>query len=863
METRRLSRLLDIVQVLLTNDYYDDVVERRNVSKCNYYASALVLSSLLAFGSCCNDMFEFIAGHILEPGKLDNDDLPIEVSESYFSVICALANKFLTEKAGVLAGANELRQVARMLDAFKGILPHVRLPIVELLFHKYLEYFQEEEVDPLDSVCELLISFPVDVNTDSARLLFLKLARLLQKRIQQRVTYVQSYLGSLASRQGLELVSRCLQIDMVSPTISSNLYTPTGDYTLGFWLRVGRQANIKTSTEEGSEGVQRYHLLSRVPETGEFNYLALFAHKFPCACNPSVFLVSDDGEHFYLSVYVTLPPQGKATAALKHSRRIHMKSKPLVRDRWTRVSISLSVERSINNSGVKVAEELTKVILYFDGKLEQEAEASSSFSRTSLHQTLVIGAVPTSFSSDINVTQGPPDERSISMSDVYWLPACSQPSITPEMDMNRIPPSVVLDEIDILRSLLLSTLNKIEFIQKRFSDEELLDIALLSCQVMLTGSGVLQEKAVCLIRACLSHSSLAATLEKLVKYILLAVSGVFDASEWEGMASLRPTDCEDAERIWYRRCSYLNLPIYQLRSQNPFTCVRSFNLDENRLLKLIASVISDAAHFHVLDSSALLELVNTGALSTEVLDIFLDVSRGGWHSVHDRLLLPSRGLNTYAVQKVSTRSEADPESNLRSVDEVSAFASRASIAFTGETKGGIWISSCVGFFQGVQDEGVDTNDFVLPAPKHITTTSETITSIDFYQPLTLVGVDQTAKKSSTPLLSSSNFCGVLQALVSGKAERLDALKVFHCLTKLRSILVQMMNSLDSALDLIVADLSSIVSLALLDPIDLAVIVYEGGHLKATQLEVLKSLLKESDVSFLEKISLRQWKCFHR
>lgn len=55
------------------------------------------------------------------------------------------------------------------------------------------------------------------------------------------------------------------------------------------------------------------------------------------------------------------------------------------------------------------------------------------------------------------------------------------------------------------------------------------------------------------------------------------------------------------------------------------------------------------------------------------------------------------------------------------------------------------------------------------------------------------------------------------------------------------------------------DLENIVSIAATDPIDAITAAFDAGSFKGAQLDVLKNLLKEGDVCFLEKISLRLWK----
>jgi hypothetical protein len=64
---------------------------------------------------------------------------------------------------------------------------------------------------------------------------------------------------------------------------------------------------------------------------------------------------------------------------------------------------------------------------------------------------------------------------------------------------------------------------------------------------------------------------------------------------------------------------------------------------------------------------------------------------------------------------------------------------------------------------------------------------------------------------------------------------------------------------DRLKSVILSNLPKILSIAVQDPIHAVSSIFNSGIFKGAQLDVLKNLLKEGDIAFLEKISLRLWK----
>jgi hypothetical protein len=113
-----------------------------------------------------------------------------------------------------------------------------------------------------------------------------------------------------------------------------------------------------------------------------------------------------------------------------------------------------------------------------------------------------------------------------------------------------------------------------------------------------------------------------------------------------------------------------------------------------------------------------------------------------------------------------------------------------------------------------------------------------------------------------------------------------ALELTMCMSHIRSLLVQLatveclqgdekMNHLTLLQNILERDLHSLISIALLDPVNSVVQAFHkataeqqqadgaGDHTSTgQQLDVLSNLLREGDICFLEKISLRVWRHFH-
>ena len=137
---------------------------------------------------------------------------------------------------------------------------------------------------------------PDVVNQHSSRLALL--VKSLSSACSNRSALFSNFLQYISSLEssGTNMVAPGLKLlQRSSPGIVSNVFTPTGDYSLGFWIRVPRSLLGKGICDSDRDGKWRIHLLSRIPETGDFNLISLFSDASnSCDCNPSISLIVDD-----------------------------------------------------------------------------------------------------------------------------------------------------------------------------------------------------------------------------------------------------------------------------------------------------------------------------------------------------------------------------------------------------------------------------------------------------------------------------------------------------------------------------------------------------------------------------------------
>ena len=105
----------------------------------------------------------------------------------------------------------------------------------------------------------------------------------------------------------------------------------------------------------------------------------------------------------------------------------------------------------------------------------------------------------------------------------------------------------------------------------------------------------------------------------------------------------------------------------------------------------------------------------------------------------------------------------------------------------------------------------------------------------------------------------------------------DGLTLMQSMAHLRCLMVQLtelhasatnrnqawIGDLTVLIEILMRDLPNLVSIAATDPVAAVTMAFSCGVFKGAQLDVLKNLLKEGDVCFLEKISIRIWRQLRR
>jgi hypothetical protein len=164
------------------------------------------------------------------------------------------------------------------------------------------------------------------------------------------------------------------------------------------------------------------HLLSRVSEIGDFNYVTLLDGKSPngkepelVACNPQILLTEKNGEIVLEVMTVVLDPAGGVapkgisrgrSPKKKLIKNMEITSNVLPRDRWIHCAVhvreiadrgseseKLSAEsKSKTKSKGKIIKEKTVLQLLLDGKMVKTAETESG--RPPVFQNTIIGCIP-------------------------------------------------------------------------------------------------------------------------------------------------------------------------------------------------------------------------------------------------------------------------------------------------------------------------------------------------------------------------------------------------------------------------------------------------------------------------------------
>ncbi len=268
------------------------------------------------------------------------------------------------------------------------------------------------------------------------------------------VSYFQTFLV-LCKKLSINFIMPSLKlIQSTSPTIAMNVFTPQGDYTLGFWLWIP-----STIASFGHQDHNNYkiHILSRIQETGDLNFVSLVSAKSVASMmtNPTVILSYEEGCPF-LYVYVSVNEIVSASSSslnsnnkakrVKVTRKISLKSNKVVTDQWIHCAIDL---HQTNNNNV----EMTEVSFYINGSMVDKGSCTGS--RSQLHQNMVVGTIPCDLHS-ANMSEC----NALSISDIYWISSSASSALnndTSAFTLNGLslsdPPSTFVTIISSLISV--------------------------------------------------------------------------------------------------------------------------------------------------------------------------------------------------------------------------------------------------------------------------------------------------------------------------------------------------------------------------------------------------------------------------
>jgi hypothetical protein len=303
---------------------------------------------------------------------------------------------------------------------------------------------------------------------------------------------------------------------------------------------------------------------------------------------------------------------------------------------------------------------------------------------------------------------------------------------------------------------------------------------------------------------------------------------------------------------------------------------------ENAIINNIASLLTRVINSKLLSAEQIFPHSSDCGSSMESALIFL-VAGGGWPVF----------LRVGSVVDLFPRAlflNSDPKSLEQVVFPTSATVHTLSSGLYGRPCG-VWVNRCAGGYirfpidpDGPQrDEGPPLSLVIPRSEKSLLPATEMISPRDTHIPLGLFELIDLFKKS--PVRTADYLSDLLKSLALRGSDSLDqkqgddcsALALTVCMAQMRCLLVQLTN-LDSfegesrvqqaqlLSEIFSRDLSNIISIASIDPVSTVVEAFKAkvtnhGLNSSGQLDVLSNLLREGDLIFLERITLRIWRHF--
>ena len=185
-------------------------------------------------------------------------------------------------------------------------------------------------------------------------------------------------------------------IERGSPLIYHGISTPTGSFSIGFWLFVPKSRLRKCRL-----GHAELHILSRLSDTVEVNMIELLQGKKRFLCHPSVYLAFNDDESFVLHVCTSTGETiGGLTELQCSSIRV---------DEWSHCTVRYRQGRDLSSvSDASEAGLHSSLSLYVNGDLVESKHVR--FYKFKLNHKMILGIVSTNLS----------DEDSVIVSDLYY-----------------------------------------------------------------------------------------------------------------------------------------------------------------------------------------------------------------------------------------------------------------------------------------------------------------------------------------------------------------------------------------------------------------------------------------------------------
>eukprot|EP00597_Dinobryon_sp_UTEXLB2267_P010151 CAMPEP_0170100070 /NCGR_PEP_ID=MMETSP0020_2-20130122/1426_1 /TAXON_ID=98059 /ORGANISM="Dinobryon sp., Strain UTEXLB2267" /LENGTH=279 /DNA_ID=CAMNT_0010322869 /DNA_START=257 /DNA_END=1097 /DNA_ORIENTATION=+ len=228
-------------------------------------------------------------------------------------------------------------------------------------------------------------------------------------------------------------------IELSSPSIISNVFTPHGCFSIGFWIYIPAKSinsSPKAVRSDDKEFVTINHSLSIHLIIGSDDSAYLQLSTFVLDADPS-FSVSNASQ--------------PSTVRSKAFKNLTVKSDSLPRDNWVSCVVELSqdavtdrndvtkdknVWSSSNNVSLPQRNEKTCIAMFIDGVLTQQAETNGG--RSPLHQNIIVGKIPSRLgeqsssksvvggsdvSSRVNGRNEYDEAAHVLVADVFWVPS--------------------------------------------------------------------------------------------------------------------------------------------------------------------------------------------------------------------------------------------------------------------------------------------------------------------------------------------------------------------------------------------------------------------------------------------------------